>query len=788
MNQREMDMTITEPDERAEFQNALRHFFGRTWSADKLRAADLADPSFDAEQTQKLAELSCTGLLIPETYGGAGGSWQDEATLYHAFGRALFPSPHLASSVISAQLILRSIQRRPDAALAEILSAIAGGTGLCSYVLPNQLQPIGERSADALTVAYSSATSTVSGKASGVLSGDACDWFLIWAVSDDRQPKLVAVQRRAAATASRARMMMSPPRTSDVTFEGAPVVAELDADELDIEEVLRRARLLVAAEMIGGAERALEMAQEYSAERTAFGHRIGSFQALQHKMADVALAIQVGQVALDYALTLADDDALGVPPAVTAVTAARNASALAVSTGVQIFGGSGVLEDVPISLYYRHHITLDTLFGMQELSDRQLARSLVLGHGSHDGSRDGYTELSGSHPFKDDPIESADLRAELRNFFETLITPEIRTQINMSNGDYSEQLYQSVAEAGYIGLAIPREFGGRGLSYTALALFEEEGMLAGMPHGVMSLLSGTAHFAASLILRLGTDEQKRTLLPSIMNGEDKYSQGFTEPGCGSDLAAVQCSAVRDGDHYIVSGQKVFNSGHIATHLTCVVRTDKNVRPYDGISLLLIELADPSVQILPMYTMRGWRRNVVIFDQTRVPATNLIGSENRGWYHLMHSMDLERSGMRLPAERWRVFIDILDAVRSTATPESVDLMAGRVSQLYFDTLAGWLLSWRVVTQQERGEDASDVASYQKLFNGDATGRFAANGIAVCGRPALIEDVEDDVSTVREVERGGLAALYKDCKIWQIAGGSSEIQKNIIARRILNLPKD
>jgi alkylation response protein AidB-like acyl-CoA dehydrogenase len=780
-------MTITEPDERAQFQTALSHFFGKTWSTTKLRAAGLADPAFDAQQTQKLAELSCTGLLIPEAYGGVGGSWQDEATLYSEFGRALFPSPHLASSVISAQLILRSIQRRSDAVLAGILNAIADGTGLCSCALPNQLQPIDERSTDALTVAYSSSTSTVSGKASDVLSGDAADWYLVWAIGDGGGPRLVVVQSCAAVTA-RARRTMSPPRTSDVTFDDAPVVAELDADELDIEEVLRQARLLVAAEMIGGAERALEMAQAYSVDRTAFGRRIGSFQVLQHKMADVALAIQVGHVALDYALSLADEHTLGVPPAAAAVTAARNASALAMSTGVQIFGGSGLLEDVPISLYYRHHATLDALFGMQELSDRQLARSLILGHGSRDGSRDGYAELSGSHPFKGDQIASAELRTEFRNFFETLITPDIRAQINISNGDYSEQLYNSIATAGYIGLAVPREFGGRGLSYSALALFEEEGMLAGMPHGVMSLLGGSAHFAALLILRLGTDEQKRTLLPAIMNGEHKYSQGFTEPGCGSDLAAVQCSAARDGDHYIVSGQKVFNSAHIATHLTCVLRTDKSARRYDGISLLLVEMADPSVQILPMYTMRGWRRNVVIFDRTRVPVTNLIGSENRGWYHLMQSMDLERSGMRVPAERWRLFIDILDAVRSTATPESVDLISGRVSQLYFDTLIGWLLSWRVVAQQERGEDASDIASYQKLFNGDAAERFAANAIAVCGRRALIEDVDESMPTAREVERGGLAALYKDCKIWSIAGGTSEAQKNVIARRILNLPKD
>ena len=230
-------MTITEPDERAQFQTALSHFFGRTWSATKLRAADLADPAFDAQQTQKLAELSCTGLLIPEAYGGVGGSWQDEATLYSAFGRALFPSPHLASSVISAQLILRSIQRRADAVLAGILNAIADGTGLCSCALPNQLQPIDERSTDALTVAYSSSTSTVSGKASDVLSGDAADWYLVWAISDDGGPRLVAVQSCAAVTAC-PRRMMSPPRTSDVTFDDAPVVAELDANELDIEEVL----------------------------------------------------------------------------------------------------------------------------------------------------------------------------------------------------------------------------------------------------------------------------------------------------------------------------------------------------------------------------------------------------------------------------------------------------------------------------------------------------------------------------------------------------------------------
>ena len=168
-------MTITEPDERAQFQTALSHIFGRTWSTTKLRTADLADPAFDAQQTQKLAELSCTGLLIPEAYGGVGGSWQDEKRPCTAsLDGHCSPPPHLASSVISAQLILRSIQRRANAVLAGILNAIAEGTGLCSCALPNQLQPIDERSTDALTVAYSSSTSTVSGKASDVLSRRRC--------------------------------------------------------------------------------------------------------------------------------------------------------------------------------------------------------------------------------------------------------------------------------------------------------------------------------------------------------------------------------------------------------------------------------------------------------------------------------------------------------------------------------------------------------------------------------------------------------------------------------------
>jgi alkylation response protein AidB-like acyl-CoA dehydrogenase len=382
-------------------------------------------------------------------------------------------------------------------------------------------------------------------------------------------------------------------------------------------------------------------------------------------------------------------------------------------------------------------------------------------------------------------------RDDLRAFFAREFTADMREQIERENSDYSEALYQALARAGYTGLSIPKEFGGLEHGYLDIALFDEEAMLAGVPHGVTSLFSGSVHFAAISLIRIGTADQRRRFLPGILEGRFKFTQGFTEPGCGSDLAAVQTFARDEGDEFVVSGQKIFNTAHLATHMIAVVRSDREAPKHKGISLLIIDLGSDGVTLHPTYTMRGWRRNIVTLDEVRVPRINLLGRLHRGWYDLMSVMDLERSGVRQPAERRAALKEILDYVRSTerdgrpliAHPE----VRSMIADLYRDLVVGALLSYRVVWMQETGQDATSYASYQKIFNSEAAERMANAAMEVVGPGALV--LGRSQADRRWAPLGRLLTkLYQDCRIWQIAGGTSEIQRNIIAQRVLGLPRE
>ena len=241
-------------------------------------------------------------------------------------------------------------------------------------------------------------------------------------------------------------------------------------------------------------------------------------------------------------------------------------------------------------------------------------------------------------------------RQEVRAFFRRVVTSEIRRRIQHNNVDWSEDLYKALADGGYTALSLFKEFGGMERGYLEIAIFTEEAVAAGVPHGVISAFGATVHFAAHAVLRLGNDEQRKSFLPRILDGTLRSTQGFTEPGCGSDLAAVATTAVPDGDDFVVNGQKIFNSADIATHLFTLVRTDKNVPKHKGNSILLIDLKSPGVSIQPMPTVAGWRKNVVMLDDVRVPRSHLLGEVNKGWYSLMNVIDLERSAMHMPVTR------------------------------------------------------------------------------------------------------------------------------------------
>ncbi len=381
-------------------------------------------------------------------------------------------------------------------------------------------------------------------------------------------------------------------------------------------------------------------------------------------------------------------------------------------------------------------------------------------------------------------------RQEVRAFFRKVVTPDLRRRVQYDNVDWSEDLYKALADGGYTALSIFKEYGGMERGYLEIAIFTEEAVAAGVPHGVISAFGATVHFAAHAILRLGTEPQREMFLPRILDGTMRSTQGFTEPGCGSDLAAVATTAEPDGDDFVVNGQKIFNSADIATHLFTLVRTDKHAPKHKGISILLVDLKSPGVTIHPMPTVAGWRKNAVMLDNVRVPRSHLLGAVNNGWYALMNVIDLERSAMHMPVTRRQALLRLVEYLSTTRDGTQPRIKSpyvrARLADIYRDLLVGWLLSYRVVWMQETKQNATGFASVQKVWNAEAHERLAHQAMEMVGMPSLLRGSGDAGAWA---PMGGLLAdLYLNCRVQQIGGGTMEIQRNIIAQRLLGLPRD
>jgi alkylation response protein AidB-like acyl-CoA dehydrogenase len=333
----------------------------------------------------------------------------------------------------------------------------------------------------------------------------------------------------------------------------------------------------------------------------------------------------------------------------------------------------------------------------------------------------------------------------------------------------------------------PKEYGGADLTAMEQFILNQEVAKARLPQ------VGGALIGPILIL-FGTEEQKRRFLPGIANGTDHWAQGYSEPGAGSDLASLQTRAVREGDEYVVNGQKIWTSrAERSKYIFTLVRTDPDAPKHRGISMLLIETGAPGLTIRPLYSLLDEHRlNEVFFEDVRVPAANLVGEENRGWYIGATLLDFERSGIGGQLRHRHMVAQLCEVLgsRRSGVPgggPSGKLPDGGASraalaQTYVETEVSAMLSYRVVSMQHRGLIPNYEASISKVFTSELGHRVAYAGVKVLGLYSQL------IAGTPYAQLGGRVS-YNTCMEYNytVGGGTSEIQRNIIATRGLGLPR-
>ncbi|OGO53079.1 MAG: hypothetical protein A2148_05035 [Chloroflexi bacterium RBG_16_68_14] len=345
---------------------------------------------------------------------------------------------------------------------------------------------------------------------------------------------------------------------------------------------------------------------------------------------------------------------------------------------------------------------------------------------------------------------------------------------------------KKLATKGWIAPAWPQEYGGAGLGVMQQFIMNEEFAEARAPQmGGM----GVAMVGPTLIIH-GSEEQKKEHLSRILSGEVQWCQGFSEPEAGSDLASLQTRAARDGDDYVLNGQKIWTSGAQFAHwMFMLARTDLEAPKHKGISYFLVDMKSPGISVRPLVNMGGQAGfNDVFFDNVRVPAKNLVGEENRGWYIGTTTLDFERSsigsavGQRLQVEALIQFAKEHRKDGQSVIDHSSTLRYDLADRL-LEAQVGKMLSYRVITMQAKGLVPNYEASMTKLFASELGQRIARTGMKVTGLYGqLVPGSEWSPA------RGRYAMSYIQTVASTIAGGTSEIQRNIIATRGLGLPRD
>jgi alkylation response protein AidB-like acyl-CoA dehydrogenase len=381
--------------------------------------------------------------------------------------------------------------------------------------------------------------------------------------------------------------------------------------------------------------------------------------------------------------------------------------------------------------------------------------------------------------FIDLTSEERAVRDHLRAYLAELITDELLAEVQGTEGGgplYTKALKQLGAD-GWLGVGWPVEYGGRARPAIEQFLFFDEVQRAGFPIPFLTLCT-----VGPTLMKFGTDEQRAQFLPPILRGELHFAIGYSEPGAGTDLASLTTKAVRDGDHYVVNGQKVFTSlAEYADVIWLAVRTDPAAPKHKGISILMVDRHAPGVSITPIHTLGGNRTNVTYLEDVRVPVSRRVGKEHEGWRLITTQLNHERVALLAPGPVARFVEETIAWATSTGairTPWVQENLARATARIEALRLLAWRQAWNV------GKDRLDPAesSTVKVFGSESFVAIYQWLLEVLGPPGALKR-----GSAGALLRARLETYYRTTLVLSFGGGTNEIQRDLIAQLGLGMPR-
>ncbi|MDD2712142.1 MAG: acyl-CoA dehydrogenase family protein [Simplicispira sp.] len=378
-----------------------------------------------------------------------------------------------------------------------------------------------------------------------------------------------------------------------------------------------------------------------------------------------------------------------------------------------------------------------------------------------------------------------EIRAWVRSHLPAHIAHKVHHALRLTREDLQDWA-KILGKKGWLGFGWPEQFGGPGWSAIQKHLFEEECALAGAPR----IVPFGPVMVAPVIMAFGTPEQQKRFLPGIASGEVWWSQGYSEPGAGSDLASVKTTAQRVGDKYIVNGQKTWTTlGQYGDWMFNLVRTSSEGKPQTGISFLLIDMQSPGVTVRPIKLLDGeCEVNEVFFDNVEVPADQLIGEENKGWTYAKHLLSHERTNIA-DVNRSKRELERLKRIAKKEGLWDDTRFRDQIALLEVDVVALEMLVLRVLSAEKSGKNSLDIAGLLKIRGSEIQQRYAELMMLAAG-PFALPFIEEAMEAGwqgdfpgGDVGNAPLASQYFNLRKTTIYGGSNEVQRNIVAQTVL-----
>lgn len=375
--------------------------------------------------------------------------------------------------------------------------------------------------------------------------------------------------------------------------------------------------------------------------------------------------------------------------------------------------------------------------------------------------------------------------AEVRRFLRDNVTTALKAEmaehgLEFSGGELSA-FRRKIGERGWFGLNWPHEYGGLGLTAMHQHLLMSEFEYWGVPGPDLTVTS-----VAPMIMRHGTEQNKKEFLPPIARGEIVCAVGYSEPNAGTDLASLRTRAVRDGDEWVITGSKIWNSGaQRCTHEWLCVRTDPEAPRHRGISVIMVPIDLPGVEIHPLYAWSGYRTNETFFRDVRVPVTNLIGEVNKGWTYITGALDLERGALTNAGDLRRALDDLVALaarpLRDRSVPAQDPVFRRRLAQAEADVEVATLMGFQAASMLDCGRIPTVEVSVEKIFTSELRQRIADLAIDLLGPDGLIADRSPGAPLDGFFER-----LYRVSPLMRFGGGTNEVLRDVIAQRRYGMP--